>query len=233
MSRIVLVYAPFPYVDAEDRRRREAALASWEWHFAREPRLVDAPFLDRTGTPPTITSLIEHGFEKADPEDIIVYANLDVGLTARAFDLILEGVRKGHGVTVCSRRSLRAAPGRVYDDLSAYPLDLGIDVVAMTPGWWRAIGRRKMPPMVVGRGAWDIVFLLIAQMWSDRKPSTEKQDRGRLLESLAHTDGVCWHEPHLSPWYVEWQAGRIDALLAENIRLAREFVAKIGNPETF
>ena len=35
------------------------------------------------------------------------------------------------------------------------------------------------------------------------------------------------------PWYVEWQAGRIDALLAENIRLGNEFAAKIGTPETF
>lgn len=234
MRRVVLVSAPYPPRDADDARRRDAARFSWDWHLARNLNIEEAKVIDPEGRPPTIVELLDWGCQLAQPRDIVVYANLDVGFVEDAFERIEAGIERGLGVTVCSRRSLPdPEPGVMYHDLSALPRDLGIDAIAVSPAWWHRVGRPLMPPMRVGRGGWDVVFLLIAENWADRKPWTEAIDRNRVLESKAHTDGAIWHSPHMPAWYVAWKAGTSDELQKESTRLAREFVDKVGNPEVF
>jgi hypothetical protein len=116
----------------------------------------------------------------------------------------------------------------IYEDISPWPLDAGIDVVACSREWWNNPGR-EMPPMYVGRGGWDMIFTLIAQIWADGKPEKEPLDRSTeaLLKSQAVTDGVCWHEPHKPQWIGEKDC----AEQLENVRLAVGFCEKIGNPD--
>jgi hypothetical protein len=107
-------------------------------------------------------------------------------------------------------------------------MDAGIDVVACTPLWWITTGRR-MPPMYVGRGGWDMIFTLIAQIWADEKPENQPLDRTEpaLMSSRAVTDGVCWHQTHRPKWIDQKDC----AEQLENVRLAVEFCEKIGNPD--
>jgi hypothetical protein len=230
--RFILVSSPYPTADPAEERRRRIARWSWNWHVAHTPGVVEREL--ESAVPPTVPELLDLGLSGATAADVIVYANLDVGFVEDAFERIEAGIEKGLGVTVCSRRSLPdPEPGVMYHDLSALPRDLGIDAIAVSPAWWHRVGRPLMPPMRVGRGGWDVVFLLIAENWADRKPWTEAIDRNRVLESKAHTDGAIWHSPHMPAWYVAWKAGTSDELQKESTRLAREFVDKVGNPEVF
>ena len=152
-----------------------------------------------------VKDLLDQGCAIALPEDGVVYANADVGLTDEAPQRILRGLDRGRGVTVCPRRSvLNPRAGHLYHTVRNSPVDGGIDIVAVTPAYWQSF-KSHMPDMLIGREAWDLCFRVLAEEWADggglhSYMSIQPEEWWR---SKAYTDDVCWHVPHASPWKVD------------------------------
>lgn len=229
--KLILVHCPVEDPSADDRERIDRATPSWRFHFGSFDAIelpVTADLLKRTGRDvgdtdavPYIRDLIDLGCSAAMPEDVVVFANSDVGLTVDAAARIIAGVNRGRGVCVCPRRSLLdPAPGRLYRTVKNCKVDGGMDVIALTPSWWKLF-REQMPDMLVGREAWDLVFRTLAEEWSDGGTrdsiTVNPEDWWR---SKAYCDDVCWHKPHASRWKLD---RRENAGGKHNRTLAREF----------
>jgi hypothetical protein len=184
---------------------------SWGFHFGQftmiNGGLCDFQF-ERLGDSvgeerlPFLRDLMDKGCAMALPEDIVVYTNEDVGFTTEAPARIIAGVARGHGVTVCPRRSLpNPTPNRYYRTVKNCATDGGMDVIACTPSWWKRF-RPEMPDMLIGREAWDLCFRTLAEEWADggAERATISTDPERWWASAAYTDDVCWHQPHASAW---------------------------------
>lgn len=229
--KIIFVTAPYPPSDYDELARNKLAAESWNFHFEqfdvldftiRPSEMRLAQVVGEHDPVFFVRDLFDHGLRYAMPEDIIVYANMDVGLTTTAVERIVEGIEKGRGVTACPRRSMTPSPGRHYKHLANCRMDGGVDVVAITPGLWASKFRDAMPDFLVGREAWDTCFRVLAEEHADapKRISSLSISPQRWLKSAAYTDHVCWHKPHPS----KWRTSRADSPgQAHNRKLAREF----------
>lgn len=198
--RLILTYSRFDPKDAETNLRNAAARASWDFQI-NSGELIECPY-DCDGLP-KIRDILDHVCAMALPEDIIVYANQDAGMTTHAPERLISGVSRGLGVTLCGNRSFHAGLHRSI--LQGKPMG-GIDIIAMTPQWWRA-HRDKMPDMFIGREAWDNCFQALAMEWTDGRASGDIMfSPSRWPESKAYTDDVCWHVEHVPAWQNERQS---------------------------
>jgi hypothetical protein len=193
--RLILVHSVYEPKDEAERARQKIAQDSWRWHFANA-EMIDLPY--EAPTIPKIREVLDHACQYALPEDIVVYANADAGLTTHAVERIVAGVERGRGVTSCGNRNLKPEAGRLYKNLTNLKVPGGTEVVAMTPAWWRA-HRERMPNMYIGREAWDTCFNALAEDWADG-PGDVIVHPAEWLRSRAHTDNVCWHQDHYSTW---------------------------------
>ena len=224
---IYLTHAVYPFQNPDDERRSKRAHQSW-----MQLPDVGTPigFIPVTQPPHRhlrITELLDEAAGRATGRDIIAYANSDAGLTEHACEKIASAVEVGGGVCFCPRRSLIPLEGQIYDDISKFPMDAGVDVVACSASWW-TMAAHTVPPMYVGRGGWDMVWMIMAQNWADGIQQQRLLDRSEstLKASKACADGVCWHEPHAPAWIGEMNHQE----QLDNVILAVEFCKKIGNP---
>ena len=221
--RIILAHSVYKPKDPVIVEKQRKAQESWKWHFSNAD-FIDLPL--RFDKMPTVRMVLDRACEFALPEDIILYANEDAGLTTHAYERIVEGVARGRGVTCLGNRALVPEPGRLYKSITNCKAPGGIDMVACTPAWWQA-HREKMPDMFIGREAWDSVFATLAEEWVDGRGAEDVSKSDYWRRSRAHTDNVCWHEPHHSEW--------VERILepggtqAKNRELAREFFTAHGN----
>ena len=230
--KLILVHQPFTSPDDAENKRLEVAHRSWDFHFGTFD-MIDCPVhqkdLPRDGTSvgdsrptPFVRDVIEAGFEMAMPEDIIVYVNEDIGLTVDAPARLIAGLERGHGVTICPRRVLtNPDPDRLYRTVRNCKVDGGMDVVAMTPAWWKW-SAAFLPDLLLAREAWDLCMRTLAEEWSDgggfhHYMKIQPEDMWR---SRAYTDDVCWHKPHDSFWKVD---RKDNAGGKHNRKLARAF----------
>lgn len=220
--RIILVHSVYEQTDAAARERQRIAQESWKWHFSNAT-VINCPH--ESPTLPTLTELLDHGCVHALPEDVVVYANADCGLTSPAPERILRGIERGRGVTCCGNRNLHPEPGRLYHSVGNCKAPGGIDVVAVTPAWWES-HRQKMPKMYIGREAWDAVFATLAEEWADGKALSEIAFSDLWPRSKAHTDDVCWHEEHDAPWMRDRTGSETQR---HNRDVARQFFSLRGN----
>ena len=221
--RIIFVHSVYDPQDEETREKQRIAQESWGWHFATAD-FIDCPVVSE-GLP-KIRDLLDEGCRMALPEDIVVYGNADCGLATHAFERIVAGVARGNGVTCLGHHVIEPVPGRLYKDLTNLKQPGGIDMVAMTPAWWR-IHREKMPDMLIAREAWDAVFAVLAEEWADGVALDKTSNSELWHTSKAHTANVCWHKDHFSPW----QMDRMEPKNRYNRDLARAFFAERGNEE--
>lgn len=221
--RLILVHADYPFTDDADRERRQHARFSWDFHF-NNGDMIELQVHQQRADPMKLRELIDRGCSMALPEDIVVYANSDAGLTTQAAELLIAGVARGNGVTYCSNRALDPKPGRLYKTLTTRKAPGGIEVVAVTPSWWAA-HRDKMPDMFVGCEAWDNCFAALAEEWADGTKEVLSTHDQRL-RSKAHSDNVCWHKPHYSEWRKERTTSPTQV---HNRRLAHEFFLARGD----
>ncbi len=221
--RLLLVHSVYTPKDEADRKKQATAQESWQFHFS-SGEMIDLPY--HAPKMPKIREVLDYACQFALPEDIIVYANADAGLTTHATERILEGIAKGRGVTSCGHRVMETDPCRLYKNLTNQRAPGGTEVIAMTPAWWGA-HRDKMPDMFIGREGWDTCFNALAEDWADG-PGDVISDPDLWLTSRAHTDNVCWHQDHFSQWQKD-RTGISSESQRHNRELAREFFQKRGD----
>ncbi len=220
--RIILVHSVYTPNSPDIKSRQEIAQRSWAWHF-QTAEFIDCPHV--ASEMPTIRTLLDYGCLFALPEDIVVYANADTGLSTHAYERIVAGVARGNGVTCLGHHTVQESITRPIKNLTHLKRPGGIDMVAMTPQWWN-LHREKMPDMYIGREAWDSVFAVLAEEWADGRAAPEVSRSENWEGSRAHTANVAWHKDH----YSEWQERRTtEDKQLYNRKLAREFFAARGN----
>ncbi len=235
--RVLLTYYQNKPNNGDELIRDAVARLTWEYHFSQGD-LIEMPVkpsdlsrsskqINDTRTVPYFKDILDWGCLHAMPEDIVAYINRDIGLTANAVSLIIEGVKRGRGVTCCPRRWIHPKPGRMYKNLVNCHPDGGFDVFAMTPQWWAA-QRGTMPDMLIGREAWDTVFRTVAEEWADQTPRVRQlaNTPAQWVRSKAYTDHVCWHKSHLSNWIAERKTSAGNLL---NRTLAKQFFLSRNN----
>lgn len=237
--KLIFVYYVNQTSDPDEIERNRIARASWDYHFS-QGEFIEMPVckedLSRTSfslgdsrAMPYVRDLFDWGFAHAMPEDVVVYCNRDIGLTANAGALLLAGVARGRGITCCQRRRIDPKPGRMYKDLVNCATDGGFDVFSVTREWWKNF-RDKMPDMLIGREAWDTCLRTLAEEWADGIPrlSRVSGSPAQWDKSKAYTDHVCWHKNHLSNWITErnTSAGQL-----HNRRLGKIFFAARNNQD--
>ncbi len=223
-SRLLLTYSSYVSDNDETCAREWNAKQSWNFHF-NTAEMIEVPFYSY-GLP-KIRDILDHACSLALPEDIIVYANADAGMTTHAVERLTAGVARGNGVTFCGNRSLYPEKGRLYKNILQQKPMGGIDIIAMTPQWWK-LHREKMPDMYIGREAWDNCFQSLAMEWADGFALGEIMFApDRWNESKAHTDNVCWHAEHAPAW----QEHRQSETSTHNRELALAFFRERGNEQ--
>ena len=216
--RVILAYSAYEPKDEDAKYRQNAAKMSWGFH-AHGGSLMECPFV--SAGIPRLREILDQACQHALPEDIVVYANSDAGLTTGAVELIKAGVAKAGGVTCCPKRAVLC--GGLFPTLKDNKMPGGVDVIAVSPAWWKA-NRLSMPDMFIGREAWDAVFMHLAEEWADGRALDGVCDTGLYRLSRAYTDDVCWHVEH--PSY--WESNRDDPANVHNRACAQEFFAAKG-----
>jgi len=221
--RIIFVHSVYQPKDPEVAEAQKWAQKSWDWHF-QTAQFIDTPHFDPSM--PTIRTLLDFGCQRALPEDIVVYANSDAGLSTHAYERIVAGVERGRGVTCIGHHTVGESLMGPIKNLTHLKQPGGIELVAMTPQWWK-LHREKMPDMHIGREAWDSVFAVLAEEWADGHALPDVSNSENWAKSRAHTPNVCWHKDHFSQWQVERH--KPGGTQAHNRALARAFFQERGN----
>ena len=89
--RLILVYSYYTPEDEETISRHELAQASWRFHF-NSCDVIELKY--HSPGIPKIRDVLDYACSMALPEDIVVYANADAGLTTLAPERIIAGVQR-------------------------------------------------------------------------------------------------------------------------------------------
>lgn len=211
--KFLLIYSDYKPTDKGTQRRFANARWTWEHHFDLGA-FMDFPIpisaLSRTSRGlgdklevPYFNDLFDIGCRHAMPEDIIVFLNNDIALTANAERRIIEGVNRGDGVCVAWRRCMPVPSGRMVASAKNGKIDGGVDLVAFRKDWWMK-HRSHIPEMLIALGEWDYVLRIYCE---------------RLTGGRCYIDDAIMHEPHES---ILVSALRSPAR-AHNIRAAIKF----------
>lgn len=192
--RIIFVYDDFTPSSDDEQRRFNYAMETWKFHF-NQCDVVGFPThvgqwsrssadLGDTRPVPYLRDLIDYGVKHAMPEDVVVYVNRDVFLTAHAPERIIESTKR-NGISVAWRRNLKPVPGRMYKTVSNARKDGGVDLISVTPGWWLT-HRETIPDMLIARECFDWVLRTMAE-----------EMHGKEI----YMDDVIGHEPHTGQFW--------------------------------
>lgn len=215
--RILLVTAPFDIKDESELRRCASARRTWEQHF-NTGSILDFPLTDPKRSSleigdgrgiPYLRDLLDYGCARAMPEDVVAYSNLDLSLTAFAPQYIHATVRDSGGVCCAWRRTAKARSNAPKATVRSMPKDGGIDLVAVTPAWWRE-HREKIPDMFVAGNFWDYCFRVYAE---------------KLTQGRCYMDDGTFHEAH--PGMME-RVGVANPVQQHNLKLAKGFFKEHG-----
>lgn len=217
--KLLLLSSPFTPKDEDAKRRIENARWTWERHFELG-RVLDFPVLtpklprssrdiDDAAELPYLRDLLDYGCAHAMGEDAVVYANLDLALTADADREILDCLKRSGGVCVAWRRSMPVPVKRMIASAKNGKIDGGVDLIAVTPKWWRE-HRENVPDMFIGSTWFDYVFRVYAE---------------RATGGKCYTDTCTYHEFH------EALQGKLNGSPRQihNHKLAAEFFRSIGD----
>lgn len=221
------VCSDFTPTDPDFARRIAAAKFSWDFHYNLGdviPFLVADEMLLRsskselgdTRTVPFVRDLLDYGCQFAQPEDIVLLSNRDVGVTVNAIERI-RGLFNDPAVlaSFAWRRSFKAQVGQYYSTVHSGPWDGGVDLVMVKPGWWDEY-REWMPDMLIACEAWDWIFrLLVAESHPGRDVAM---------------DNLLFHEPHNQFWCSPANR-RKNVGQRHNMTLAKNFFAARGQKD--
>ena len=219
------IWSQYEVKNAETQRRMALAQQSW-----REMRWRDVPVPDSTlprlfteGTlrMPFIRDLFDTGIRGADPNDIAVFTNADIGMAPHsdiAIALAMQVNDAGYGNRRDFGHKLLGLPSE-QDIRNAAPY-CGTDLFFFRVAWWQ-LYRTEFPDMLIGREAWDACMRVLIEASNPHKPLS--------------LDCLCWHERHGGTNY--WENPKLRYSLPgqiHNLSLAKRFVRKYGyDPTTF
>lgn len=215
--KILLVTAPFDCQDSSEVRRFATARKTWEAHF-NTGVVLDFPLdnpprssisIGDMRAIPYLRDLLDYGCARAMPEDIVAYANLDLCFAANVVPQILTTIQASGGVCCAWRRNRKHRGDALPGSVRSAQMDGGIDLVAVTPAWWKA-HRDKIPDMFVAGNFWDYCFRIYA----------EQETKG-----TCYMDDGTFHEPHAG---MMERVGVTNPVQQHNLTLAKAFFQERG-----
>ena len=210
--RILFVSAPFDTENKDELRRFTTARKTWEAHF-NTGAILDFPMCNPPRSSadvgdgrfiPYLRDLLDYGVARAMPEDIVAYANLDLCLAGNGVAQIVTTIQSSGGVCAAWRRSQKTRNGQLLSTVRSCPKDGGIDLVAVTPAWWKE-HRDNLPDMFVAGNFWDYCFRVYAE---------------QTTKGLCYMDDGTYHEPHAG---MMDRVGVQNPVQQHNLRLAKKF----------
>lgn len=156
---------------------------------------------------PFIRDMLDQANEMANPKDIIVILNADIGVVPGITGEILDACQL-HGACYAQRMDFKKIQRTIINEKEASIGDkyCGVDLFAMTKEWWNTFGK-SFPDMLLGREAWDMIMRYIVKI-----------NGGKELFS------AIYHERHGSYWYSNIKCNGNEY----NRELAREWL-KLNN----
>lgn len=206
--QIILTWSSMKAKDINEAARFGYARRSWEWLMSTG-QFGPCPVNDAEAPPdieglPYVNDVFNTGARMAMQEDIVLYVNMDNGLTSHTYDRITAAMVYGNGACACPRRNLRPAFGRLYHSVRNCRTTGGYDAFAFTPEWWRG-ARSLVPKLVLAREAWDTVIRIQMHEGAMRERITSAEFVNDFMKSPACCDDVCYHTEHFSRWQVDRQ----------------------------
>ncbi len=136
---------------------------------------------------PFLRDLLDYGISMAQDDDVVVVTNSDTGFVVGAGQKLLHEMEaRGLDAAYAWRHNFYYGPppARLFD-LSGAMVDGGVDLLAVTPAWWRRV-RSYVPDLLLGCIAWDFVLRCVIE---DSQP-------GKNVELY----NLIWHEWHDPFW---------------------------------
>lgn len=223
LLHVANIYEP---KDAQTKRRVSVALDTWKrlYEFGQLlPFPVTDTMLGRssktelndTRTLPYLKDMFDWSCRFAQPEDIVIFSNSDVGVVQDLPQRILAHFEcPTRGADFGWRHNFYAPIDDVMIRVDHGFKDGGVDLVAFKPWWWQKY-RDYMPDMIVACEAWDWVMRLLVE---EAHPGM-----GVGMSDLIFHE---WHDPIRSTLagFRSTNPGQV-----HNIRLARDFFVARAN----
>jgi len=214
---MVHVYSDYEEMSPDTARRVNFARNTWYSQY-RKGRWTAFPvkngdlprvFEDQGRKLPYVRDLLDAG---ADSGEVLVLTNTDTCFAESATLRIADQLR--HTKACYSfRRDFKQLTKPLADaDVARGQYYPGSDLFVMKTEWWKA-NRERMPDMVIGTEAWDLVL--------------------RTLIDETHAGAVCrfddviYHERHASVWEAPQNRGALPSQ-THNLNLARAFLKQRG-----
>jgi len=225
----------------ETKRRMAEAWRSWQRLYdgaAWVPCFVTPPDLARDSGSvapddprrvPFLRDLLDAGCRAAEPEDLVVYSNADVGIVPEATSAIRAHLAD-HECGFTFRRDFPSSPAprpalldrQAVSRLSPYA---GADLFCFRPAWWQRV-RSQCPDWLVGNPTWDWgLRLFMAITTGESLDALRALPVGEHGRPLAIPD-LIYHEWHDAPW----TEVRANPSAQYNLTTTREWLARLFGP---
>jgi hypothetical protein len=215
--RLVHVYSDYDEMSQDTRRRVEVARRTWTTQYRRgrwtnfPVRNDDLPrlFEDTGRKLPFVKDLLDLGCKQGDA---VVLTNTDTCFSESATMRIADQLRHTqacYSFRVDFQRLTRPLRDDELRGGVKYP---GSDLFVVKSDWWRQ-NRDKMPDMVLGSEAWDLVMRLLID---ESHPGF-----------VCRFDDVIYHERHPSVWEDVKNRATLPSQ-KHNIALAKQFLVARG-----
>lgn len=212
--------------DPDARRRHALAQSTWVKQPWIDKGVTDDQlprrFTERDRTFPYIRDIFDYACKNAEPRDIIIYTNADIGVVSDIcfqVAVALQSNQAGYSFRRDLHKKVVAVPSD--EDIRQWHHYPGTDLFFFRVEWWKA-NRTRMPDMIPAREAWDACFRILMTITHP----------GAQLASL----DLCWHERHGGA-NGYWEAPHNRYTLpgqVHNLHLAKQFMRSCGyNPSQF
>jgi len=160
-----------------------------------------------------LRDVLDYGAEYALSEDVIVYSNRDLAFTIDLPQRLIRGIANGGGVCIAWRRTMEYNPNQHFESVKQGKLDGGVDLIAVSPHWWKT-HRQRIPDFFLGGNFWDYCFRIYAE---------------RVCGKGVYIDDGTYHAPHPSMFS---RVGLDNPVQQHNLALARDFFRGLGMNKT-
>lgn len=184
------VYSKLEPKDPETKRRHHVAYQTWQQQPWDELPIWDEDlprlFTEHDRRIPFVRDLFNRGSANAQPEDIVIYTNVDIMVRGDCCARVAETLQNVDACYAYRRDFQHRIEKPLPDGDYAKGLNYaGSDLFAFRAGWWEHV-KEAMPDMLIATEAWDPVLRTLID---------ETNPQG----GTCVPDIIC-HERHYSRW---------------------------------